>query len=79
MACSELRVLDDASLGASEVKNGSHRHLPGLSVRDHRLDKTPWQLVTSRKSISREALNTAVNLTNDCFLSSRNLLLLLSS
>ena len=47
MACSELRVLDDASLGASEVKNGSHRHLPGLSVRDHRLDKTPWQLVTS--------------------------------
>ena len=45
-----------------------------LSVRNHQLDKTPWQLLASPKPQSRVAMETAVNFTNDRFLSRKNLL-----
>ena len=55
------------SFGFKLNSNLKRRCLPSLSVRDRQLDKTLWQLLTSPKSLSREAMETAVILTNDRF------------
>ena len=55
------------SFGFKLNSNLKRRCLPSLSVRDRQLDKTLWQLLTLPKSLSREAMEAAVILTNDRF------------